>query len=60
MKRLYTLLFALCFGATFAHAQAILSADFEGSLGADWVAENLWMHGNDATQTIPLRFYGCK
>ena len=51
MKRLYTLLFALCFGATFAHAQAILSADFEGSLGADWTAENLWMHGNDATQS---------
>lgn len=49
MKRLYTLLFALCFGATFAHAQSILSADFEGSLGADWTAENVWTHGNGAT-----------
>ena len=48
MKRLYTLLFALCFGATFANAQAIMSSDFEGSLDATWTAENLWMHGNDA------------
>ena len=49
MKRLYTLLFALCFGATFVQAQTILSADFEGSLGADWTAENVWTHGTSAT-----------
>ena len=50
MKRLYTLLFALCLGATFTQAQ-IMSADFEGSANADWTTSNAssWMHGNAAS-----------
>ena len=43
-------MYALCLGATFTQAQ-ILTADFEGSLNADWTTDNTtsWMHGDAAS-----------